>query len=208
MHLFVLGATGRTGRALVQQGLARGHVITAFGRSAFKPQSSQLLRVVIGNPLDAEDLAAALSGQEAVLSALGTRGIGTTFVRSAGARATIEAMRRTGVRRLVIISSSLVDTTAGWLSVFVARTLLRHIASDQRALEELVAQSGLDWTVARPALLDNSPLIGRYAASPVGSDEPASYVRMSRADVACMMLDSVERVTYVRQVVRLGGVRA
>ena len=208
MHLFVLGATGRTGRALVQQGLARGHVITAFGRSAFKAQSDQLLRVVIGNPLEAEGLAAALSGQEAVLSALGTRGIGTTYVRSGGARATIEAMRRTGVRRLVIISSSLVDATAGWLSVFAARTLLRHIASDQRALEELVAQSGLAWTVVRPALLDNSPLTGRYAASLVGSDEPASYARMSRADVACMMLDTVERGTYVKQVVRLGRVRA
>ncbi|HEV2356662.1 MAG TPA: NAD(P)H-binding protein [bacterium] len=208
MFVFVAGATGRTGRALVQQGLARGHVITAFGRSAFNAPSSKLLRVLIGNPLDAAGLAAALNGQEAVLSGLGSRGVGTTFVRSSGARATIEAMRRTGVRRLIIISSSLVDAEAGWLSVFLARTLVRHIASDQRAMEELVAQSGLDWTVVRPALLDNSPLTGRYAASPVGSDEPVSYARMSRADVACMMLDCVERGTYMKQVVRLGGMRA
>lgn len=208
MFVFVIGATGKTGRALVQQGLARGHVITAFGRSAFNAPSSKLLRVLIGNPLEADSLAAALGGQEAVLSALGSRGIGTTVVRSSGARATIEAMRRTGVRRLIMISSSLVDAGAGWFSVFLARTLVRHIATDQRGMEELVAQSGLDWTLVRPALLDDSPFTGRYAALPVGSEGVAPYARMSRADVACMMLDSVERGTHVKQVVRLGGVRA
>lgn len=208
MIIFVMGATGRTGRALVQQGLARGHVITAFGRSALNAPGNKSLRALIGNPLAADSLTAALRGQEAVLSVLGSRGIGTTIVRSSGARATIEAMRRTGVRRLIIISSALVDAGGGWFSVFLARTLARHIARDQRDMEELVSQSGLDWTVVRPALLDNSPLTGRYAASPVGSDEPASYSRMGRADVACMMLDSLERGTYVKQVVRLGRVRA
>jgi uncharacterized protein YbjT (DUF2867 family) len=33
MHLFILGATGRTGRALVEQAAARGHRLTALVRT-------------------------------------------------------------------------------------------------------------------------------------------------------------------------------
>jgi putative NADH-flavin reductase len=78
----------------------------------------------------ADDLAAALHGHDAVLSALGTRGLGTTSVLVDSARASIEAMKRTMVRRLIVISSSLVDEQSGWLSLVAARTLLRHTASD------------------------------------------------------------------------------
>src|SRR3954469_11357790 len=114
MRLFVLGGTGRTGSALIAQGLARGHEITTFGRSAFGG-GSQLLRVIVGNPMDANALAAELPGSDVVLSAMGTRGLGVTSVLADSVRATIEAMRFVGVRRLVILSSSLLDSKIGRL---------------------------------------------------------------------------------------------
>src|SRR4051812_6668690 len=98
MRLFVLGATGGTGAALVAQGLRRGHEITAFGRSARRSATISALHVAIGNPMSAADVAEALSGHDAVLSALGTRGLGTTSVLADSAHALIEAMRRTRVR--------------------------------------------------------------------------------------------------------------
>jgi putative NADH-flavin reductase len=208
MRLFVLGATGKTGRALVAQDLARGHVITAFGRSAARDDTTETLRVVVGNPMRADDLATALPGHDAVLSALGTRGLGATAVLVDSARATIDAMQRAGVRRLIVISSSLVDPRGGWLSVVAARTLLRHTASDQRAMETLVTQSELDWTVLRPALLGDGALSGRYTVSPVSAGIPASRAGMSRADVAQMMLDTVERGAHVKEIVWLRGARA
>ncbi len=151
--------------------------MVAFGRSALDAEADPSLHVLIGNPLDAEALASAVRGQEALLSALGTRGLRRTSVRTDAARAEIEAMQRTGVRRLLVISSSLVDAKSGWLSVLLARTLLRHIRNDQRAMEELVVQSGVDWTVVRPALVGNGPLTRGYLASPLGSAQPASYAR-------------------------------
>ena len=93
MRLLVLGATGRTGRALVAQGLARGHTVTAFGRSAPRIAKTESFHVVIGNPMHADEFAAALTGQEAVLSALGTRGLRPTSVLVDAARAGIEAMQ-------------------------------------------------------------------------------------------------------------------
>ncbi len=208
MRLFILGATGKTGRALVAQGLARGHAITAFGRSGIHGDSTETFRVLIGSPMRADDLAAALHGHDAVLSALGTRGLGTTSVLADSARATIEAMKRTMTRRLIVISSSLVDKQSGWLSLVLARTLLRHTASDQRAMEKLVTQSELDWTVLRPALLNDGMLTGQYAESPVSAGIPASREGMSREDLAHMMLNAVERSEYVKDIVWLRGARA
>jgi putative NADH-flavin reductase len=208
MRLFVLGATGKTGQALVAQGLARGHAITAFGRSAFSGGTIGTFHSVAGSPMRTDDLAAALPGHDAVLSALGTRGLGRTSVLADSARATIEAMHRARVSRLVIVSSSLVEPRSGWLPFVAGRTLLRHTARDQRAMEKLVTESQLDWTVLRPALLGDGVRTGHYAASPASAGIPSSSAKMSRQDVAHMMLDTVERGAHVREIVWLRGAPA
>jgi putative NADH-flavin reductase len=73
MKVLVLGATGATGRQIVEQALAQGHQVTAFVRDPAKLAISHpALRVVQGSlPEDAQALAGALPGQDAVLSSLG-----------------------------------------------------------------------------------------------------------------------------------------
>ncbi len=208
MRLFVLGATGRTGCALVAQGLGRGHAVTAFGRSVSSDDTAGALRVVIGSPMSAGDVAAALPGHDAVLSALGTRGLGTTSVLVDSARAIIEAMRRARVRRLVVLSSSLVEARSGWVAFLAGRTLLRHIAGDQRAMEALITGSELDWTLLRPARLVNGTLTGHYTATATSDGIPVSNAGLSREDLAHMMLDTVERGAHMKEIVWLRGGRA
>lgn len=208
MNLFVLGATGKTGRILTAQGLARGHAITAFGRSALEDGATRAASIIVGNPMEADSLATAMPGHDAVLSVLGTRGLGATSVLVDSARAIIEAMQRARVRRLIVISSSLVDTSSGWLSSFLSRTLLRHTAGDQRAMEQLITGSPLDWTVLRPARLDDGVRTGRYSASAASAGPPASGTVLSRGDVAQMMLDTAERGAYIKDIVWVRGALA
>lgn len=74
MKLLIFGATGGTGRALVEQGLERGHVVTAFARDPAKIKTnSPNLRVVKGDILNYDSVETAINGQDAVLSALGSR---------------------------------------------------------------------------------------------------------------------------------------
>lgn len=74
MNLLILGATGGTGRALVEQALELGHNVTAFARDPSKIRVTHPnLRVVKGNILINSSLEAAIRGQDAVLSALGVR---------------------------------------------------------------------------------------------------------------------------------------
>ena len=74
MRLLVFGATGGTGRRIVEQALQQGHVVTAFARDPRKVRlTHDNLRVVRGDVLRPESVEAAVVGQEAVLSALGVR---------------------------------------------------------------------------------------------------------------------------------------
>jgi len=74
MNLLILGATGGTGQALVEQALAQGHTVTAFARNPAKVRATQAnLRVFQGDISNYDSLQAAIRGQDAVLSALGIR---------------------------------------------------------------------------------------------------------------------------------------
>ena len=204
MRLFVLGATGKTGGVLVAQAVERGHSVTTFGRSLFTGSQSGEILSIVGNPMSELELADALPGHDAVLSVLGTRGLGATSVLEDGARATIAAMRKTGVKRLVILSSALLDTHIGLVNRIVGRTLLRHFSSDQRAMEKLVTSSDLDWTVLRPPRMTASAP-DEQSTSTLDDPPDSTGMRITKEEVARVMLDTVENRRYVRELVHVRG---
>ena len=153
--------------------------------------------------MHANELAAALPGHDAVLSVLGTRGLGATSVLADGVGTTIAAMGSAGVSLLVILSSVLLDSGLGWVPRLIGSTVLRHIVRDQRAMEVQVAASRLEWTVIRATRFRNGAFTGRFAVS--GETERGIDVPIRWEDVAYLMLDTAERGDCVRQVVRICG---
>jgi putative NADH-flavin reductase len=74
MKVLVFGASGGTGRRIVEQALAEGHLVTAFARERSRIRiAHENLRVARGDILLYDTVEAAISGQDAVLSALGVR---------------------------------------------------------------------------------------------------------------------------------------
>jgi putative NADH-flavin reductase len=74
MKLLIFGGTGRTGRALVEQAIEQGHVVTVFARDPAKLGiAHENLRVMKGDIGDYDSVETAIKEQDAVLSALGTR---------------------------------------------------------------------------------------------------------------------------------------
>jgi putative NADH-flavin reductase len=200
MHLLILGATGGTGVQLCRQALERGHAVTAFARSPEKlPVQHARLSAVRGDPTDAEQLRKALGGRDAVLSALGVTSRQDSGILASAARSTIQAMCRTSVRRLIIVSQALLYPDVGPLGP-VLRYFLAHHLRDSAAMERLVEASGLDWTVVRPSRLTNGPGEGRYRLSE-GAAPPGFSI--ARADVARAILDCCEQGTHVHRVVGL-----
>ncbi len=200
----MLGSTGKTGGVLVAQAVARGHSVTTFGRSLFTGSQSGEILSIVGDPMSASELADALPGHDAVLSVLGTRGLGATSVLEDGSRATIAAMRKTGVKRLVILSSALLDSHIGLVNRIVSRTILRHFSRDQRAMEKLVTASDLDWTILRPPrMTDSAP--DEQSTSTLDDPPDSTGMLLSKEEVARVMLDTVENRRYVRELVHVRG---
>ena len=204
LRLFVLGATGKTGGALVAQAVAHGHFVTTFGRSSFQGADRAKVTSISGDPMNEQQLADALPGHDAVLSVLGTRGLGASSLLDESSRATIGAMRKAGVRRLVILSSALLDKNIGIVDRIVGRTVLRHFSRDQRAMEKRVTASKLDWTVLRPPRMSDSAPEG---PSTVTLTEPANGAGMKirKEEVARLMLDAVENGKNLGRLVHVRG---
>jgi putative NADH-flavin reductase len=201
MNLLTLGATGRTGREIVDLALRNGHRVTAFVRSPQKiERRDERLVIRAGVPLDAEQLAAALEGQDAVLSALGLpprQALRPSTFMAEAAASTVAAMRRAGVTRLAIVSAAVLFPGRG-LQYRFFRWLLRHHARDLLAMEAVVRATDLEWTIARPPRLTQAK-DERYRELP-DALPPGSMTAPFRA-VAAFLLDSVERRRHVNEIV-------
>jgi len=203
MRIFVLGATGGTGTALIEQALERGHDVMALVRSPHKLGARPKLAVVEGDPRSAAALEKSLPGSDVVISALGPPipPLRRTTILGDAAQATVTAMVATGVRRVLAISGELQHREPGAMVTILRATLLRRLARDQAELERVVGASPLDWTIARPTRLTRGALTRAYRTEVDGP--PARPRPISRADVAHFLLDAAERGAYIRQAVGL-----
>jgi putative NADH-flavin reductase len=200
LRLLILGATGGTGRALLEQARRKGHLVTAFVRSPDKlAGSGDGVTVRPGDPHSVAELRDALPGHDAVLSALGAGAGYSTLLRDCAA-STVAAMREAGVRRLMVVSAAVLfpEAPLGWL---MRRTFLRNVAQDSTEMERIVMASGLEWTIARPPRLTNGPRTGRYRVA--DGRLPRRGFIISRADVADFMLGELERGEHLSQIVGL-----
>ncbi len=201
-HLLMFGATGGTGRELVQLALQRGDHVTAFVRdhaSAARlfAAATGNLQLISGDALDATAVAAAFEPRpDAVICALGIyqgQAGGDDLTRVT--RNIVAAMQQHDVRRLLCISSLGVGVSylqGDFATRLIQRTSLRHTLADKEMQEALIRDSGLDWTVVRPSRLMNGRGPAYYrvwqGAEP---DEKLSWT-VNRADVAAFTLDCLD----------------
>jgi putative NADH-flavin reductase len=195
MKLVVFGANGGTGRLLTRQALAAGHHVDAATRhpDAF-PLTHERLSVVRADVHREDEVMKVVDGADAVLSTLGvafTRDPVTIY--SAGVANIATAMRRHGVSRIVTVSSSALDprphADGGFLlnrvmQPLITRTIGRTTYADMAAMETLLADSGLDWTVLRPSGLFDTERVTDYRLQ----EDHADGVFTSRADLAACLL--------------------
>ncbi|MCA1657963.1 MAG: NAD(P)H-binding protein [Verrucomicrobiaceae bacterium] len=119
MRVLVLGATGGTGRELVQQALAQRHQVTAFVRDPARLQIEHAnLRVAKGDVLDYATVESAMRGQDAVLSALGHRRFFyPNRIQSEGMRNVLRAMKTCDVPRLICETALGIGNSVGRLGL-------------------------------------------------------------------------------------------
>jgi uncharacterized protein YbjT (DUF2867 family) len=188
MKLLVLGATGATGRLVVEQALAAGHAVRALVRSPEKlAVRHPALEVVAGQATDPHHVGRAMTGTDAVISALGAA---KGSVITDATRAVIAGAEATGVRRFVVLSSFAVvrDRLSGPAKI-MSTLAMGAIVRDKATAEQLLRDSDLDVTIVHAVRLTNGPATGHAKALP-----DTATLRMSdsisRADAAAWLLSA------------------
>lgn len=203
MKLAVFGATGKTGRILVEQALAAGHTVVAFARTPSKLDvDDERLRIVQGDIQDAAAVATAVAGADAVISVLGPTSNTPDYQISKGTANILSAMQQHGVGRLVISAGAGVGDPRDKPGLFdkfikvLLQLFSRHVVADMARVVALVRASDLKWTVVRAPMLTDNP---RGAEVRVGYLGQGVGPRLARADLAAFMLAQVDDDTYLRQ---------
>jgi putative NADH-flavin reductase len=204
MKLIVLGATGATGIEIVRQAIERGHTVTALVRSPerIKPFWKRIT-VHHGDLLNSADLALAIKGQDAVLSAFGPRvpisKADANLLEQFG-RALRSAMLQAKVDRVVVESVAfLFKNSVIPPAYLLGRLFFSQIVADASAMERVFAESDLDWTMVRPPELTDKPYTGKYRVRE--GHLPTFGFKISRADVADFMIKTVENRSMIRKIV-------
>jgi putative NADH-flavin reductase len=198
MKLTVFGASGGTGSQVVRQALDGGHEVLAVVRDPARVAlpAHPNLQVLAADVMRPGTILPAVTGREAVISAIGSRDARRpTTVCADSARSIVEAMQTAGARRLVVVSGSgPFDEGDGPLLRYllkpIGRRLLKYTFADFVAMETVVRASGLDWTILRPPRLTNGPLTGRYRTARDRGVRRCLIV--SRADLAHLALAASE----------------
>ncbi|OGC91779.1 hypothetical protein A2899_00720 [Candidatus Amesbacteria bacterium RIFCSPLOWO2_01_FULL_49_25] len=209
MKISVFGATGRTGRMVVEQALSQGIEVVGLVRDVGKmTMDDPKLQIVQGDVLDETAVERTVDEADGVVVALGPKPGGEDNVMAVGTGYVISAMRKHGVRRLVVQSSyAMSGSEAGvkFLEGMEEETMkmLKPAIDDKMNQERMVRESGLEWTIVRPLTLTDGPRLGKYR---VGEDmEIAKTDTISRADVADLMLKLVGGSEWVGKTVTVTG---
>ncbi len=203
MKLLVLGATGGTGIEVVSQAMERGHSVTAFVRSPERLKKfADRVAVVQGDLLREGEMARAMQGQDAILSAFGPRNPVSKNEADLLQRFAVVltgAMENAGVRRVVIESTAFLFKDAIFPPAnLIGRLFFSGVVADATAMERIIAGSRLDWTLVRPPQLTDKPRVGSYRVRE--GHLPLFGFAISRADVADFMIKSAEEGAFIRKV--------
>lgn len=193
--VLVHGATGGTGRLLVDQLLAGGHQVRAFVRDPEKgaPLADLGVEVVPGDLTtpDETPLIDATWGTDAVAFCVGsgpsTGKDQTLLVDLHGAVRTVDAAVEAGAGRYVMLSSMAADTPLAGSAAMAPYLAAKHAA------DRILRASGLDWTVVRPGgLTDDAPLGTVRTGQPRIPDAERGERTIPRADVAAVLAACLE----------------
>ena len=164
MNILLLGMTGRVGSEVAKLALEDKHQVTALVRTPEKiTVNDDNLSIIKGDVTVKEDVARAMKGADAVISALNTDGADTL---TKSMPLIIDAMNAEGINRIITIG------TAGILDSRVEPDVLRYQSSESkrkltRAAEEhhktylLLEETNLDWTVVCPTYLPDGEAVGK-----------------------------------------------
>jgi putative NADH-flavin reductase len=210
MKLVLFGATGNVGRRVAAEALDRGHEVVGVVRDpAAVASPDPRVHLLRGDATNAESVAEAVRGADAVVSAISprpnARGLPAPSL-SANARALIAGLRAAGVRRVLYVGGASSLEVAPGLALADTPDFPAAYKSEAQEGRDALAvwrgeADGLDWTYLSPAAeIAPGERTGSYRTTRdrlLVDADGKSFI--SFEDYAVAVLDELERPEHVGQ---------
>ncbi len=210
MNVLIFGATGGIGRWAVKHAQRHRHNVTAYVRNASKMPGCDDVAVIEGGISDRAKVKCALKGQDAVIWCVGIpmkRKL-SSHDSLEGHKVLLEAMRETGITRLVdwgTPSIRFAEDKKSFITVVpdvLAGIALTDAKKEMVAIGDLLEKSDLDWTMVRFMAPKDTPSMGN---AKVGFGDTKMNFAISREDIAAFMVDQIEDRSYIRSMPIIGS---
>lgn len=196
--ILIIGASSGIGLQTVKNALANGYHVRAFARSADKIDiNHDNLEKFTGDALESKDVEKAIQNIDVVIQTLGvpfdlTLITGPISLFSKSTKILLQVMTENSIRRLITITGFGAGRSRSSINIFQRigfEMIFGRAYGDKDKQEQLIENSGLDWTIVRPGMLTNGTSKAPNAL--IESNEWRNgYV--SRATVASFLIQQIE----------------
>jgi len=208
MKITVFGATGATGKKVVEQALELGYEVKAFVRNPEKMDIiNEKLTLVKGDVTNSENVDQAIDGVEGVIVALGASpDMQSDLVMEQGTKNIIDAMKKHGVKRIIVQSSYAMSGSQEGIEFMKSMgmgdeqiTMMQPVLDDKKKQTEAVTESGMEYVVVRPLMLTDTDKTGDYRVAEKLDVKVGDQI--SRADVADFMLKALTNDEWLNKTI-------
>lgn len=203
MIVTIFGSTGLTGKQLVKQALMKDYTVRAYGRNVFTAgfREDENLQLIPGAAFDKSQLAKAIKGSDAVLSALGGGFDGVDKTRSLGMKYITEQMQETGVDRIVAIGGMGILDAENEEVIMNNPEFPRNmiaVSNEHWEAYQHLLNSGLQWTMVCPPQIVDAESTGLYTTA---ADKPpvTNNFKINSGDLAMFMIKELTRNKFMQQ---------
>ena len=207
MKVVIFGATGFSGKAILDKTLKQGYEVTILVRDKTKIKiNHENLTVIEGNVMNTKTIALLLSNKDAVIQCLGIGGKGdgkpNSFVSDA-TKLIVEEMEKQGCRRLIALSNVGAGNSIAFQPWFFTKVILPYfmkwlqvIIDDKNRMEPIIMNSKLDWTIVRcPNIVDKIA----QGNSNATLDGKGLKLSVTLGDMATFVVNQLSDTTFSRQ---------
>lgn len=216
MRVLILGATGRTGKHLLSEALKNGHIVHVLVRDKSKIHRSEQLTIFEGLPTDRTALKNAMTGCEAILSALNISRTSDfpwaklrtpkTFL-SDTIKLVAEIAEEEKIKRIVVCSAWGVNETKKdipwWFRWFIDNSNIGVAYQDHELQESILQKTALNYTLIRPVGLTNFDKQENIRVTI--NNYPKPKLIISRKSVAGFMLKVLDEDLFTKQTVTISA---
>jgi putative NADH-flavin reductase len=215
MKILLLGASGRTGKIILQKAIQDGLKVTAIVRDKSKLEGT-VAKIIEGTPYYKDTVLSSAKECDAVISTLNiSRTSDSPWAKlrspedliSRSVQNAVEGMRQNNVKRIIVLSvlgaGDSKDKMPMLFNLFISMTNLRYAFKDHTRQEEILAESGLEWTVIRlPMLTDD---VGEDEVLVNMNDGTRLKRKVNRETVARFILNILNEEKYYKKTIAISN---